>query len=136
MNPIDLWCRCGTAGCDAPRQADPRLVAALQMVEAFLARPLVVTSGNRCAKWNAAVGGESLSEHVQYGGCLAVDLACTRSRDRALLMHACRGAGLSRFVLYPRHVHVGIGDRVDPTHFPSEVVALGAYPPTPPKEVA
>ena len=121
----EFACRCGRPECDAPKDCHRLLRLYLNRAREMLGAPIVVTSGNRCAWHNAQVGGVAVSEHVDSEGCLGADLACTTSTARALLLDAIRHAGITRVVLYPRHVHVGIGDMLEPPRFPGHVVALG-----------
>lgn len=60
FDSIEFACRCG-CGFDTP---DPALVAGLQALRNMLGRPVIVTSGCRCARHNATVGGARASLHV------------------------------------------------------------------------
>lgn len=76
--------------------------------------PIVITSGNRCAFHNAAVGGEVDSEHLHPAGCVGCDVAAATSRERYALRNAFYQAGFRRFGQYrDGHLHVGVGDVVD-----------------------
>lgn len=90
---------CGAA------QPTPRLLAMLEAARAAYGRPIVVTSGVRCAAHNAAVGGVEDSEHVSGE---AADLACRTSVERWRLVESLRLAGFRRIVLYRAHVHVDV----------------------------
>lgn len=85
-----------------------RLAAALQRLRDRLARPLVITSGYRCAPHNAAVGGVKGSLHRRG---LAVDVAAAPSGQRALCIMA-REAGFARALAYPERsfVHLEVAD--------------------------
>jgi len=55
----EMRCRC----CGKLR-VDPRLMAALEELRAYVGCPVFVNSGYRCAQHNAEVGGEPLSLHL------------------------------------------------------------------------
>lgn len=57
----EFRCRCG-CGLD---DVAPLLVDSLQAVRDILGRPVIVTSGCRCGKHNAAIGGARNSLHVR-----------------------------------------------------------------------
>lgn len=120
-------CGCGRPECEAPKQPHRLLLMYLNITRELYGKPIVVTSGNRCAWYNAQQGGADPSEHVRPGGCLGADLHCTSSRDRAKLLDACRLAGLTRIGIYPAHLHVGVGDTIDPQTFPGVVTWVGTY---------
>lgn len=104
-------CRCARPDCDAPRELDPLLAERLDMLRDSLGRPIVLTSGIRCAVHNAAVGGAPSSRHVLGQ---AVDIACRSDAERyELLAHVLiRPVRLFPFIeLAPRHVHLDIDDR-------------------------
>jgi hypothetical protein len=65
----EFRCPCGRATCDAPVRPHRILGLYLDRTRELFGSPLVVTSGNRCATHNAAVGGEPVSEHVRPDGC-------------------------------------------------------------------
>ncbi len=57
----EFACKCGVCGFDTP---DPALVAGLQALRDALGKPIIITSGCRCAKHNTAEGGAKRSMHV------------------------------------------------------------------------
>lgn len=96
----ELACRCGGRFCNGEYWHDAGFLDALEALRAEAGRPLIITSGHRCAQWNAAVGGAPRSQHKQ----LAVDIAL-RGHDRhALRAEAERlgftGVGLARTFLH------------------------------------
>jgi hypothetical protein len=119
----EFRCRCGAAACDAPTAPHDALLATLELVRYLYGGPVIITSGNRCAKHNASVGGEKHSEHVQDGGCMGADIRWSHltSRQRYALLDAIRHAGITRVGVYKAHLHVGIGDKVG-SGFPDCVV--------------
>lgn len=85
-----------------------RLLAALQRLRDMLSRPLIITSGYRCAAHNKAVGGVKNSLHMRG---LAADIAADRAMaDR--LRTLAYDAGFSRIILYPARsfAHLEISD--------------------------
>lgn len=123
---VEFACRCGRgAECRAPKQPHRLLLLYLDQAREVYGHPIIVTSGNRCAWWNLRQGGEDPSEHVQADGCLGADIACSSSRERAFLLNAIRLAGITRVGVYPRHLHVGVGDAVNPEAFPSPRTWVG-----------
>ena len=65
---------CPCCGLDS---IDPDLVYLLQELRDYLDRPIIVTSGCRCAEHNSAVGGSTKSQHLlnrEPGYCHAADI--------------------------------------------------------------
>lgn len=59
----EFRCRCGAC---APLDPPKELIDGLERLREICGgRPVIVTSGHRCAKHNAAVGGVSNSKHLQ-----------------------------------------------------------------------
>jgi uncharacterized protein YcbK (DUF882 family) len=59
----EFACR-GDNCCGHSAPIDPDLIAALQLLRDRIARPLTITSGFRCNRHNAAVGGADNSLHT------------------------------------------------------------------------
>lgn len=94
FRPHELACRCGH--CDANGEGlHKTLLAKLDTVRKRFNRPMYVTSACRCYDWNKAVGGSVNSYHLPQNGFRAVDIACSNSRDRYLLIRYAIEAGLS-----------------------------------------
>lgn len=126
----EFRCRCGRPDCPAPVAPHRLLLRYLDIVRDQYGQPLVVTSANRCAVHNAAVGGEDASEHVWADGCLGCDIAPAdavrrgrlSSHERFRLLDAIRVSGITRYgVRYDKHVHVGVGNLVAEAKFPGLV---------------
>lgn len=86
----------------------PKLAASLQKLREAWGKPLIVTSGYRCARRNAEVGGVARSRHM-HG--LAADVAVPRAEQEEF--HAlAREAGFYKILLYPARnfVHLEISD--------------------------
>ena len=77
----EFACKCG-CGYD---NIDVSLVLDLQRIRNRLGRPIIVTSGCRCEKHNAAEGGSYLSDHTKG---LAVDIAVANSGERFDILEA------------------------------------------------
>jgi uncharacterized protein YcbK (DUF882 family) len=77
----DLLCRCGCRAPDAVRANLRQLAAALEKIRERAGTPLLVTSGYRCAKRNAEVGGAVRSEHLRG---IAADLHPLRKTPEEL----------------------------------------------------
>jgi zinc D-Ala-D-Ala carboxypeptidase len=97
----EFACRCGGRFCRRGVYIDPILIARLQTLRTQLGRPLIVTSGHRCAQWNAAIGGAPRSRHKQ----LAVDLS-VQGHDRDVLHMTARAVGFSGIGLGQRFIHL------------------------------
>lgn len=78
FTPAEFACPCCGA-CDM----DQGLLLRLDCARQELGRPLIVTSGYRCARHNAKVGGIPDSAHVQG---LAADLAVRSSAERYVVL--------------------------------------------------
>ena len=57
----EFACKCGCGEAEV----SPFLIEVLQRLRDILGVPITVTSGRRCAKHNAAVGGAKNSQHLQ-----------------------------------------------------------------------
>ncbi|MEG1824892.1 MAG: D-Ala-D-Ala carboxypeptidase family metallohydrolase [Cloacibacillus sp.] len=102
FNLMELQCPC----CHRV-MTHPRLVAALQSLRDLLERPMVITSGYRCAEHNRTVGGASASRHMKG---LAADVSVPKELQPELCDMA-RRAGFSRAISYPARsfVHLEVG---------------------------
>ena len=58
---IEFACRCG-CGFDT---VDAELLYVLKMAREYFGRPVEITSGNRCQRHNAVVGGSPNSMHLE-----------------------------------------------------------------------
>ena len=85
------------------------LVKRLQQVRTMLARPVVITSGVRCIKHNAEVGGIPDSAHLSG---LAADISVWDNEERLELVECLLIAGFQRIGLYADSdfVHVDIDE--------------------------
>lgn len=77
----EFECKCGCGANDISMD----LVDRLQELRDAVGMPLSVTSGVRCADWNREMGGSEASSHIT-GNSTAVDIACTSSRNRYIIL--------------------------------------------------
>lgn len=121
FRPAELACRCcgelwsddgeasGIDPTDMPEWfADA--VDALQSLRDAWGEPVVITSGHRCAKHNAEVGGAEGSRHLR----VAFDCIMPAARQAAFIEQA-RRAGFRGVGRYPRRgfVHLDLGTARD-----------------------
>lgn len=104
-----LWtCPCRRPECDAPKEPARTLLFHLDRMRDMLGQAIIVTSGVRCAWYNAQLpGAVSDSEHTTGEGA---DLSCETSATRWKMLDAARAAGFTRIGIYRRHLHVGVSD--------------------------
>ena len=76
FSDAEFICRCQRPECDAPKAPSRLLLLYLDRMREMYGEPIRVTSGNRCAVWNAHEGGVAGSEHVRPGGCVDRSRAC------------------------------------------------------------
>ena len=72
--------------------------------------PFVITSGYRCRKHNAEVGGASSSAH-RLGK--AADIKCTNSRNRFLIIDALIKAGFKRIGVGKDFINADLNETAD-----------------------
>lgn len=96
------------------------LIAKLGMIGDQLDKPLQISSGYRCERYNASLpNAGSNSAHLRG---LAVDIACEDSFERYQLVWLCYWQGFIRIILYERHIHVDIDDTL-----PNPILTFGSY---------
>ncbi len=101
----EFLCKCGRPECDACRVPNAILIESLDQIRAHLGRPLRVTSGLRCAFWNAHEGGVGDSEHLTGD---AADLAVVTGVDRWQIVQAAMAVGVRRIGIAGHFIHLGI----------------------------
>ena len=103
----EFACSCGCGFGTRAGDVNPVLLGGLEMLRALCGgRPVMVTSGCRCAEHNAAIGGARNSEHLRGN---AADVAIPG-------MPACDVADIAA-ELVDVFEHGGIGRHVTFTHF-------------------
>lgn len=71
----EFKCQCGGKYCNGyPAEMSPKLINILEELRIYFGKPITITSGLRCKKHNAAVGGVSNSMH-QYGKAADIYIA-------------------------------------------------------------
>ncbi len=96
----ELACRCAGRFCAGEIWLDASFMDALQALRNEAGKPFIITSGHRCAQWNASVGGAPLSRHRR----LAVDISL-RGHERfalrrAAIAHGFTGIGCAQTFLH------------------------------------
>ncbi|NBC21332.1 MAG: hypothetical protein GVY06_09885 [Alphaproteobacteria bacterium] len=98
----ELACNCAGRYCTGRYWHDPAFLDALEDLRARAGhRPLIISSGHRCAQWNAAVGGAPRSLHKT----IAADILLS-GHDRERLEAAARAAGFTGIGLAARFIHL------------------------------
>jgi peptidase M15-like protein len=100
---------------DEVKGLDPELCAMLDIARARAGVPFIITDGLRTVAQNAA-----LKEAVQDSAHLtgnAVDLACSDSATRYLIMKGLFLAGFNRIGVYSEHIHCDNSPTLPPNVF-------------------
>ena len=84
---------------------DEKMLSMLDEVREMYGKPISINSGYRTIRHNAKVGGKSKSSHLKG---LAVDIACSTSRDRYNLLEALKSVGFNRIGIAKSFIHVDI----------------------------
>lgn len=71
----EFKCQCGGKYCNGyPADISPKLIDILEKLRTYFGKPITITSGLRCSKHNAEVGGVSNSQHM-YGKAADIYIA-------------------------------------------------------------
>lgn len=97
----ELACRCGGRFCGGCYWHDPVFLDGLEAMRAHIGGPLVLSSGHRCAGWNAAVGGAPLSQHKQVAADIQIG-----QYDRHRLLDGAIDAGFTGLGLARSFLHI------------------------------
>ena len=100
FDSLELACNCGCGYDDI----NPKLVDKLQMLRDLVNKPIIVTSGCRCKKYNKHINGYVNSPHLEG---LAVDTQIEGMTPTTLAILASRIHHI-RIGLYPSHLHIDI----------------------------
>ena len=84
---------------------DKKILSMLDEVREMYGKPISINSGYRTIRHNAKVGGKSQSSHLKG---LAVDIACSTSRDRYNLLEALKSVGFNRIGIAKSFIHVDL----------------------------
>lgn len=107
----EFACKCGCGFC----KPDARLIATLNKIRETLGKPVNVTSGCRCPKHNAKVGGVKDSNHT-HG--TAADIQCQGMTSTVVwgtILRLHRERWLSELAglgIYDTFVHVDVAPKV------------------------
>ena len=100
FSDFEFACGCGCGYDDI----DPKLVDKLQMLRDLVGKPIIVTSGCRCALYNKHIGGvinsphlEGLAADIQVSGMTPVTLSILANRIQYI-----------RIGIYEKHLHMDI----------------------------
>lgn len=96
----EFACGCGCGYDDI----DPKLVDKLQMLRDLVGKPIIVTSGCRCKRYNKHIGGVDNSPHLLG---LATDIVVEGMTPTTLAIIANRIPYI-RIGIYPSHLHIDI----------------------------
>jgi uncharacterized protein YcbK (DUF882 family) len=83
------------------------LLEILDEVREDYGKPIVITSGYRTEAHNVEADGKKNSSHLKG---LAVDVACTESRDRFELVRLFLEYGITRIGIADTFIHIDIDD--------------------------
>lgn len=109
FKPSEFKCRCKRAECDAP-EIDKAFLAKLEELREKWGRPLVVTSGLRCAWHNDQIKGAPKSMHLVGK---AADLK-TANLNEARALHAlAESLGFGGVEIGRGFIHVDTGPKRD-----------------------
>jgi len=108
FQPAEFACRCGCGLSNL----DPKLVELLDQARTLFGRPIIITSGTRCEKHNAAIGGAEKSAHLigPDGFSHAVDIKVLNDYTRWHLFQIFERLGILRFEVSNRHLHIDNAD--------------------------
>lgn len=101
FSPSELSCKCSGRFCKGAYWHDTAFLDALQMLRDDIDRPLHISSGHRCARWNAHVGGAPKSRHLE----IAVDILLA-GHNRFALRDAAVSLGFSGIGMARSFLHL------------------------------
>jgi uncharacterized protein YcbK (DUF882 family) len=84
---------------------DRKILDMLDETREKFGKPIIINSGYRTIRHNAKVGGKPRSSHLKG---LAVDIACSSSRDRYNLLEVLKSVGFNRIGIAKTFIHVDI----------------------------
>tara|TARA_R110000765_G_scaffold212005_1_gene317059 strand:- start:1463 stop:1816 length:354 start_codon:yes stop_codon:yes gene_type:complete len=96
----EFTCRCGCG----ETVVSSELLSLLDNARGFAKIPFVVNSGYRCAKHPESINNPK-SSHIKG---LAVDIKCTDSHSRAIIIDALGYVGFKRFGIADSFIHTDI----------------------------
>lgn len=103
--------------CCGQVEMDDQFMTRLQTIRTTLNKPMRITSGFRCIKRNAEVGGSRNSAHLRGQ---AADFTCVNSRDRFIIISTAIQIGITRIGIGATFLHLDTADET--TGHPSSMV--------------
>lgn len=103
--------------CCGKEDMDEDFLFRLDRLRETLARPLRVTSGWRCRKHNAAVGGKRNSAHLLGIAC---DIRVASSGKRFQIIDICKALEINRFGMGSNYIHLDTGNE-ETGHPPNQI---------------
>lgn len=107
FKPSEFKCRCKRAECDAP-EMDGAFLRLLEDLREKWGRPLVVTSGLRCAWHNERIGGAPKSFHMRGK---AADLKVANLNEARALHALAESLGFGGIEIGRGFIHVDTGPK-------------------------
>ena len=86
------------------------LIVRVLRLEGILDKKVIITSGNRCTKYNKSIGGYWDSPHIPRPKGKALDIKAP-GMNNIELAYKCEKAGFKRIGIYPNHIHI---DEIEP----------------------
>ena len=100
----EFTCKCDGL-CDKTETISDKLRALLNEARETAGIPFVITSGYRCEKHNAKVGGVKNSSHTKG---VAVDILATDNSTKFKIVDAVLKAGIERVGVAKTFIHIDI----------------------------
>ncbi len=106
--------------CCGESKMHPEFLKALDLARGFSRTPYKLTSGYRCQKHNDSLpNSKPKSSHIDG---IAVDIACTDSRSRALIIGGLVEAGFTRIGIASTFLHCDLADQLGEKNTKDEIV--------------
>ena len=103
----EFECSCGCKYGTRPGDVSIELLHLLELIREEYGMPMHITSGCRCAVWNAHVGGVANSAHTRG---TAADISCSGGTNRRKLMDLAVMSYASGIGIARTFVHVDVCD--------------------------
>lgn len=100
MDLNQFYCKCGTC---RPRAPNASLMHIVYNIESHFDSPVIVSSGHRCAPWNAKFGGAPNSFHIHR---MAIDFCIEGFEKQTIYDWIDTNIELCGLGIYNSHVHV------------------------------
>lgn len=108
FQPKEFWCKCGGKYCNHDTaQPQEGLVRALEKLRKTAGKPIIISSGVRCATHNSNVGGVYNSHHL-YGNAADFSVGGLSSSTVISLVKSCGIAYKEMYAIDGTYVHIAI----------------------------